>query len=503
MEETRFHAVPLKMFAQIFAVFLVSLCAFFAFTHQAFAATTMYLSPATGSFAPNATFTVNVDISTTTDKPANAISGTVSFPKDLLEVTSTSTAGSIVTLWVANPTYSNTAGTVHFEGVIVNPGYNGSAGKIVSITFKAKASGSASVTFPSGSILANDGLGTNILTGFGSGKYTITGSEVPSPTPTPTPTPTPVVGVPAAPVITSSTHPDQNAWVSNNNVSFAWKLPAGTTGVNILADHNPLTDPGTTSDGNFSTYDYTNVDDGVWYMHVKFRNVNGWGPTSHYKFQIDTVAPKSFDVESLDGKDVTVANPRLSFFTDDATSGVDHYVVKINGVDVAHVAAADMAQGSTYTLPTQTSGDKAVEVDAVDKAGNIMSSKVAFTVTLPATEQPAAETNTAFFGAGFPSLSALTVIAGLLLLLALLFAVFVLWRSASVWGVFLVGRRRRKLLSQLISLRTYIAKHFKELQRDIVLTGFTAAEKKTAQRVAKNLHELQESLNEEIDYLSE
>lgn len=503
MEETKSFAFPLKAFAQAFFVAIFALCALFAFTASAEAATTMYVSPATGSFAPGTSFTVGVYISTPSDKPANAISSTVSFPKDLLEVSSVSTGGSIVTLWVANPTYSNAAGTVHFEGVIVNPGYNGTAGKLVSITFKAKAAGSATVSFPSGSILANDGLGTNILSGFGSGKYTITGTETPAPTPTPPPT-----GVPAAPTITSSTHPDQNGWFSKNDVTFNWKMPSSVTGVNILADHNPNTDPGTTSDGIFSTYSYTDVDDGIWYAHLKLQNEKGWGPTAHYKFQIDTAVPQAFEIELIDGTDVTTAEPSIAFSTNDVGSGIDHYVVKVNGTEVARIAGKDVHSGYVYKLPAQTSGEKVVTVEAFDKAGNTVSAKaVTFTVTIveedvSATQDAEAEAQ-GFFAEGSLGFKLIAVLAGLLLLLALFFAIYVIWRSISSWGLFAIGKHRDELLHRLTSLRTYIMKHHADLERDIVVTGFTAAEKKTAKRVSAHLQQLQKSLNEEIDYLSE
>lgn len=502
MEETKKFAAPLRaVIHTLFAALFVA-CTFFAFVARAEAATTMYLSPSSGSFAPGTTFTTSVYISTTPDKPANAVSGTISFPTNLLEVTGTSTGGSIVTLWVANPTHSNSAGTVHFEGVIVNPGYSGTSGKIVSITFKAKAPGVASVTFPSGSILANDGLGTNILTGFGGGKYTITGADTPAPTPTPTPTPAPSpapTGAPAAPAISSSTHPDSVAWSSKNDPVFSWRLSAGVTGVNILADHNPSTDPGTTSDGLFSTYNYTDVDDGIWYVHVKFQNAFGWGSTAHYKFQIDTTAPQPFEIKLLDGKDVTIAEPRIAFSTRDTGSGIDHYMIRVNGQNVGRVSEVGTTE---FKLPPQTNGEKTVTVDAYDKAGNIMSSRAVFTVTLPLEYVPP-QSSDVIETESFPSMQFITVLAGLLLVLALLFAIAVIWRFSTSWGLFLIGRHRKNLLTRLLRLRNYVTKHFKELERDVVATNFTSAEKKTAARVAKHLHDLQESLNKEIDYLSE
>ena len=52
---------------------------------------------------------------------------------------------------------------ISFEGVILNPGFQGNNGVIFQVTFLAKKAGLVSLTFNEGSILANDGLGTNVL----------------------------------------------------------------------------------------------------------------------------------------------------------------------------------------------------------------------------------------------------------------------------------------------------------------------------------------------------
>ncbi len=490
----------------------VSIVAFFAtifFFISTFSAqaASLYLSPSNGTYKVGQTFTVGVYV-TSTDMAVNAYSGSLFFPQNIVDVTGISKSG-ITSLWVSEPTYSNAEGYISFEGIVLNPGFTGSGGSIISVTFKTKASGTAPIKFTSSSVLANDGLGTNILSGVGNASFTVgTTGETPSPTPTPTPTPTPApapTGVPGAPVISSSSHPSSSAWYASKDINFSWPLASSVTGVNILANHDAGTDPGTTSDGVFSTYSYKSVDDGVWYMHVKFQNEKGWGPTSHFKFQVDSVAPEMFTVKSLDGKDVTVAEPKISFFSKDTLSGIREYVVKVNDVEVGRVSGADQTAISAFTLPAQTSGEKTITVEARDMAGNTTTAKTAITITLPLTA-PAPVISPVLTEVPFerfPSLTFITVLAVLLLLLALLFAGVVLWRSSSSWRLPIMGYRRRTLLNRLISLRTYVARHFTEIERDILMASFTTIEKKTAKRVATNLHELQDSLTEEIDFLSD
>ncbi len=106
------------------------------------------------------------------DQSANAMSGTVSFSSNLLTLNSISKSDSIVSLWPVEPSYSNSAGTVNFEGVILN-GYTGSSGTVLTLFFKAKASGTAKISFANASVLANDGQGTQILNSTGESRFDI------------------------------------------------------------------------------------------------------------------------------------------------------------------------------------------------------------------------------------------------------------------------------------------------------------------------------------------
>lgn len=131
--------------------------------------------PSSDSYGVGDTFSVNVYVEST-DQAMNAASGVVSFPTDSLEVVSLSKTGSIFSLWIDEPFFSNSAGAIGFEGIVLNPGFTGASGKIITITFRAKSEGQASLSFSSGSVLANDGLGTSILNNLRAAVITI-GSE--------------------------------------------------------------------------------------------------------------------------------------------------------------------------------------------------------------------------------------------------------------------------------------------------------------------------------------
>ena len=109
------------------------------------------------------TFSVPVYVSAGSGESLNALSASITFPPQQLRVVLLGDKG-IVDLWAQKPSYSNTEGIVSFQGVTYNPGFSGVSGKVITVTFRALAQGTAQIAFHSPSILANDGQGTEILT---------------------------------------------------------------------------------------------------------------------------------------------------------------------------------------------------------------------------------------------------------------------------------------------------------------------------------------------------
>lgn len=143
----------------------------------------LYFTPSSGNYAQNENFTVSVSVNA--EKSINAVSGVVTFPTEYLDVIAVSTANSIINLWVKNPSFSNAGamGNVYFEGIILNPGYAGSRGRIADIVFGIKKIGSAGLAFGESSILANNGEGSNVLSSVGSAAFTFAEPQFSMPTP--------------------------------------------------------------------------------------------------------------------------------------------------------------------------------------------------------------------------------------------------------------------------------------------------------------------------------
>lgn len=102
---------------------------------------------------------------------------------------------------------------------------------------------------------------------------------------------------PQAPAIESSTHPDTDAWATENDATFTWSQPPGdaatVAGYRWYLDHQPGTVPEPPGQGNLQTTTYYDLGDGEWYLHVRAMNSDGeWSDTAHRRIRIDRNAPE-------------------------------------------------------------------------------------------------------------------------------------------------------------------------------------------------------------------
>ena len=328
-------------------------------------AASLYFSPFSGSYTVGQNFSTSIYVSSV-EQTMNAASGVISFPQDKLEVTSLSKSGSIFSLWVQEPTFSNAAGTVNFEGIVLNPGFTGATGKAITINFRIKAAGVSILNFSSGSVLANDGKGTNILTSLGNAQFSLgyTSPSVPEAT-----MPSITLDTPAAPQISSPTHSDPNKWYSKNTAKFRWQVLSDAVASRLLYDKYPNSQPRVVYEPAISEKEITDLKDGVYYFHVQLKNNKGWGAISHFRFQIDTVPPEPFTITFIDTKETDNPQPTVLFDTTDTLSGINYYRIKIGEGDFFAIAP-EIVKGNPYTLPLQLPGKRTILVQAFDKADN-------------------------------------------------------------------------------------------------------------------------------------
>jgi hypothetical protein len=360
---------------QIGAISFVFLFPFF--THAA----DLSISPSSGSYSVGKTFPVNIFVSTPSDS-INAVSGTLTFPSDKLQVVSVSKISSILTLWVSDPSYSNSDGTVNFEGVVPNPGFIGSSGRVVTVNFKVIAAGAGSVKWSAGSVLANDGSGTNVLHNLNTANFTlVAGGSAPVVAPptavvpaTPTPTPASTGGI----KISSATYPDPTKWYLDTDGIFSWNVPDTASAVRILVGKLADATPSVVYDPPIDSKQINGSGDGIWYFSIQPKSGSKWGAVSHYEFKVDSTPPESFTVKAIPSNDPTDPSPDFAFTATDSTSGIDHYTVAI---DVGKPIVWNDNASGIYSVKTIAPGQHTILAKAYDAAGNSTPASVDFIVT--------------------------------------------------------------------------------------------------------------------------
>lgn len=312
-------------------------------------------SPSTASFTEGSSFEVPIIVNTN-GSSINTLDITVSFDASKLSITKPTGGTSIIGLWLEPPSFDNTRGTATYVGAIPG-GITTSSGVVGTITFTAKARGSATVSVRTdSSVLLNDGFGSQASVEYGTARYTI---------------------VPKAPLgvqIYSETHPSEITWYNNSSPSFGWEELPNADGYAVTLDTKPTTVPDAIVTHTAPGVSYPDLQDGLWYLHVRGKQNGVWGGTSHYLVRIDTTAPAEFRprVNYVLAAPVVVERALVSFFTTDNLSGIARYEVGV--IDKASPATESpvfIETESPYQLPQVGEAGAHVIVRAIDQAGNI------------------------------------------------------------------------------------------------------------------------------------
>ena len=445
------------------------------------------VSPATKTVSVGDTVTVSVFVDSTADSINNA-EGSLSYP-DQLDVVSISTGGSIFSMWIQSPA-SDGNGTITFNGGLPSPGYQGSAGKLFSVTFRAKEAGSATLGLSNVAVRANDGLGTDVFTASHDGKIVVSTPVVPVSSPiAPKPTPAPVTEPTSAPVdktvtITSPTNPTPEAWVSSSTAQIALQLPPKSTSIRLLASQKSTDLPTKTYKPVIEDKTISDLTDGVWYVSAQAQVAGKWGPVTTYTLNIDT-KPPTLAVSSVT-YDAQSRSVVIGGTATDTGSGVATYVPIIDG-EVAgaetELDPAALAQGAVRMPLTLAPGVHTLAIRATDHAGNSTSS-VAFTFTVPEVPVPVSAPTTYTLLSG--SSGTVVVLLFLALIISLLLNVY-LWiklrtiRKRPTSGV---AHMKEQAKEKLLDLKKDLRKQAKTYEK-------TTTKNATKEEIAcaKKMHE--------------
>ncbi len=361
------------------AKYIVIACAvalFFSLSSVAHAAS-LYATGSNSSIQVGQTYTATVYVNSG-GVNINSAEGSIAVPTDLFDVQSISTTGSVFSMWVEQPVFSN--GVITFSGGVPNPGFFGSAGKVLSVVLKAKQTGAGSLSFQSTAVRANDGLGSNVST-TPAGQTGAAVTIVPSAPVNTVPAPASVA--PPTPRISSAQTPDQNAWYDVSESTFAWSIPAGVNAVQLLLGRNPNSDPTIVYSPAIAQKKLEDLPEGALYLHARFRNSAGWGPTTHFKFQIDRTAPEILVVTPEISSDDSVS---LSLSASDELSGISKYTIAFDGQTPVDYKDIEKDGSARYAFINPPTGLQKVSVRAYDNAGNFKEEIVS--ITFPSVSAP-------------------------------------------------------------------------------------------------------------------
>jgi hypothetical protein len=187
----------------------------------------------------------------------------------------------------------------------------------------------------------------------------------------------PPANTPAAPVVTSSTHPNENEWYKETTARLSWKLPSGITAVRTLLDDAKSSIPTKTYEEALSSRELTDLPQGISYFHIQLKNADGWGRVTHFAIRVDSESPSEFTITETTATSTTNPTRTLLFNIKDV-SPIARYSIQIDGGEATEYK--DTEQTNTYTLPVLPPGHHTVVVEAFDSAGNSRIASYAFDV---------------------------------------------------------------------------------------------------------------------------
>ncbi len=467
----------------------------------------LVFSPGSGSYQPGATFTVSVFVDSA-GEALNAVSGVVSFPKGALEVVSVSKNQSIISLWVEEPYFSNEDGTVHFEGIVLNPGYVGSNGKILDVTFAAAGAGAPVLTFSAGSVLANDGEGSEILTSRGRAQFTIASaptrdttpddsSEAPNTTESLVPALLPEV----VPVDSSPT-----GWLAGSTGVFNFALPEGVVAMRLLLDTESDSVPTVVYQPPIASKTIEGLEEGLSYLHVQYKNAAGWGDVLHHEIRTDTTAPNTPIVK-------VIRQDTFLLSALDEVSGVERFEIDIDGGEKFTLSGE---AATVFVIPaslTLSRGQHALTVRVFDHAGNSTLTTTPFEYIPTVTEGGNDEHSGAIQDRESPVysllvpngailitiLSVIVPLLGLIILLGIL--VYAVWRALG--GLKRRIEREAKEASEIVRraffmLRSDLEVDIETLKKANLKRKLTREESKILKRLQANINTAEQVIGKEI-----
>lgn len=148
-----------------------------AYTHAA--GGTLYISPPTGVHRIGEVFEVQI-LADTGGNAINAAEADIAYNPGDFAVENISTQGSILGTWSTAPAYDGASGIISFSGWAEHP-YSGTGGLLATVALRPLRVAQSTLLFNSGSMLASDGKGSNVISTMSPASFAISPAQAQAP----------------------------------------------------------------------------------------------------------------------------------------------------------------------------------------------------------------------------------------------------------------------------------------------------------------------------------
>lgn len=268
---------------------------------------------------------------------------------------------------------NNDSGEANISCGLPTPGFQGNNGTVAELIFAPQTEGEFALEFSSGTkVLANDGLGTDVLRFSENGNFRVIDFDKQRTTSSSEQELT--SSLTGKPIIFSSSHPNQEKWSKGKEVVFYWPVITANNYIYSF-DNDPSGKPNPANAVKSNRISIAIQTDGIYYFHLAARNEAGTGPQANYRIKIDNTAP--------DSPVVKIAKPlvqrgetiRFEFASYDKGSGLqNNFYYSLDGGTFLPV-------GANLSTSFDSIGQHQITVRAFDNAGNFSDSQVLIAVS--------------------------------------------------------------------------------------------------------------------------
>lgn len=296
-------------------------------------------------------FTVMAD---TGDEPINAIHIGLMFDPQAVEIKRFDTGKSSCSYIVEN-SIDVENGTANFSCVLLGSETVEHLLSVVDVITHPLRTGTFELSFNPATtkVLANDGIGTDVLRMTTSGSYRVGNFNMENDLES-------ISTTTRSFVVFSPSHPNQSRWYGLDTARFVWSGKKGSVYAYTI-DNEPETVPNGLKTTHQFNLELPIAGDGIYYFHL--RDVSG-GPVAHYRLQADSTPPQILSVHASADEIFEGDIVRFTFEADDVGSGIQ----KNFYIDLGNHLFLPI--GQNLFVPFLDEGEQKLTLRVYDGAGN-------------------------------------------------------------------------------------------------------------------------------------